>query len=142
MPQIIFYGPFSEHKNELSIIANIRQREPTKAAFQGLQILRLPDIYTFSVLLFVYKYKNWLLPSTFNCFYTTNSQVHKYPTQNAAQLRVPATKTKMATSFIKRTGVNIWNSFSNIISPQNMKIGAFKRATITKLISNYNPAQA
>jgi hypothetical protein len=40
--------------------------------------LRLPDIYIFSVLIYVYKYKNGLLPQPFDAFYTTNNQIHNY----------------------------------------------------------------
>ena len=137
-PDYILWPIFRAQKRAIRIISNIRRRESTKLAFQSLQILRLPDIYTFSALIYVYKYKNGLLPSPFDSFYITNSQIHGYPTRKAAQLRAPATKTKIATSFIKRTGVNIWNNFSTIIT-QHMKIGAFKKAIIANLITKYDP---
>ena len=54
-----------------------------------------------------------------------------------ALVRMPITKTKMATTFIKKTGVNVWNSLPNDIT-HDMKIGAFKRLIITHLNSKYS----
>ena len=86
---------------------NIRGRDSTRAAFKKLKLLRLPDIYKFSALIFVYKHKNGLLPNIFEGFYTENRAVHRYPTRNADQFRVPLTKTKISSSFLKKTGVKI-----------------------------------
>ena len=135
-PDYVLWPIFRAQKRAIRIIANIRQRDSTKTAFHLLHILRLPDIYVFSVLIFVYKYKNGLLPDPFKEFYMTNSQVHRYPTRKANQLRVPLTKTKMASSFVKNTGGNIWNNFGDTIT-QDMRIGALKRAIIGKLTSSY-----
>jgi hypothetical protein len=117
-------------------VENIRRRDSTKLAFKTLKILRLPEIYLFSVLIFVYKYKNGLLPSPFNSFYTTNSQIHNYPTRHANHLRMPTAKTKMASSFVKKTGANIWSNLPNHIH-HNMKIGGLKKLVIEHLIANY-----
>jgi hypothetical protein len=105
-------------------------------ALKKHSILRLPEIYRFSVLIFVYKYKNGLLPTPFHSFFTTNSQVHRYNTRNANLFRMPVAKTKMASLFIKKTGVNIWNHFSTDIT-HDMKIGAFKKIIIALLVSTY-----
>jgi hypothetical protein len=137
-PDYILWPIFRAQKRAIRIVANIRKRESTKNAFRELKILRLPDIYIFSVLIYVYKFKNRLLPQPFFTFYTTNNQIHNYPTRNAAQLRAPSAKTKLAYSFVKITGVNIWNDFSTIIN-QHMKIGALKKAIIYNLVSKYDP---
>jgi hypothetical protein len=71
---------FRAQKRAIRIIENIKYRDSTKEAFHRLNLLRLPELYKFSVLLFVYKYKNGLLPDTFNSFFVTNSQIHQYAT--------------------------------------------------------------
>jgi hypothetical protein len=68
---------FRAQKRAIQIIENIKYRDSTKEAFHRLNLLRLPELYKFSVLLFVYKYKNGLLPDTFSSFFVTNSQVHQ-----------------------------------------------------------------
>ena len=127
---------FKIQKRAIRIIENIRSRDSTKQAFHKLKLLRLPDLYKFSVLLFVYKYKNGLLPIIFDPFYIENRQVHNYPTRNAGQFRIPLTKSRVASCFIKKTGVSIWRDLNNEISHQ-MKIGLFKKEIIALLIDKY-----
>jgi hypothetical protein len=136
-PQTILWPIFRAKKRAIRTVENIRRRDSTKLAFKSLRILRLPEIYLFSVLIFVYKYKNGLLPSPFDSFYTTNSQIHNYPTRHANQIRIPTAKTKMASTFVKKTGANIWNTLPNHIH-HNMKIGGLKKLVITHLISQYD----
>ena len=131
---------FKIQKRAIRIIENIRGRDSTKQAFHKLKLLRLPDIYKFSVLLFVYKFKNGLLPLIFEPFYTENRQIHSYSTRNADQFRIPLTKTRVASCFIKKTGVSIWRDLNNEIS-HKIKIGIFKREVIARLIDKYVPRE-
>ena len=131
------YPIFKIQKRAIRILTNTRRRESTKLLFQKLKILRLPEIYKFSALIFMYQFKNKLLPSPFDNFYSENQAFHRYPTRQANHLRVPLTRTKMADSFIKKTGVNLWNSYSQQISNE-IKIGVFKTQLITILISDYS----
>jgi exonuclease III len=135
-PQSTLWPIFRAQKRAIRIIENIRRRDSTKAAFKNLKILRLPEIYELSVLIFVYKYKNGLLPPPFLNFYTTNRETHHYPTRQAHLFRVPLTKTKMASTFIKKTGVSIWNSFANEITHET-RVSTFKTTCTTLLLSRY-----
>ena len=67
---------FRQQKHAIRIIYNMRRRDSSKFAFKTLKLLRLPDIYKFSVLLFLYKYKNGLLPPI---------EIDHYPTRAANQ---------------------------------------------------------
>jgi hypothetical protein len=128
---------FKIQKRAIRIIMNIKRRDSTKLVFKELNLLRLPEIYTFSALLFMYQFKNHLLPIPFDSFYTENRAFHHYPTRLASNLRVPLTRTKMAATFIKKTGVSLWNSLSDNISHAT-KIGTFKKDLIKLLTSNYS----
>ena len=136
-PASILWPVFKAQKRAIRIIANIRGCDSTKLAFNKLGILRLPEVYKFSTLLFVYKYKNKLLPTTFNTFYTTNNEIHNYQTRHAGQLRPPIARSKIASTFIKKTGVDIWNSFP-IKLDHDVKIGFFKRLVTSQLLAEYN----
>ena len=127
-------------KRSIRIIENIRYRDSTKEAFINLKMLKLPELYKFAVLLFVYKYKNMLLPLPFNNFFTMNNQIHRHNTRNADNFRVPATKLRMASSFIKKTGVTVWNDLSNRLDHQ-MKLGKFKTTVNNLLLSSYKDIQ-
>ena len=74
---------FKSQKRAIRIIQNLRGRDSTKKSFKALGILRLPELYIHSVLIFMYKYKNNLLPKIFNNFYLENSSFHSYPTRHA-----------------------------------------------------------
>jgi hypothetical protein len=111
----------------------MKYKTSTKEAFKKLNLLRLPELYKFSVLLFVYKYKNNLLPQTFQNFYQTNSQVHQYPTRNAGRFREPMAKLRITAAFIKKAGVSLWNEYASQISHET-KISLFKK-TITVILS-------
>ena len=123
---------FKIQKRAIRIITNTRRRDSTKLIFQELNLLRLPDIYIFSALIFMYQFKNKTLPPPFDNFYYENRAFHHYRTRQATQLRVPLTRTKMASSFIKKTGVSLWNSYSTKIS-SNLKIGVYK-TELTKIL--------
>ena len=73
----------------------------------------------------MYKYKHELLPDMFRDFFIKNDEVHSYPTRNSKKLRPPLTKSRMASKFIKFTGVNFWNQLEESIV-KNLKIGSFK----------------
>jgi hypothetical protein len=85
----------------MRVIANIRRRDSTQKAFHDLRILRLPEVYIFSVLIFVFKFKNGLLPATFNDFFTENREYYRYPTRGATNLKAPRAKSKIASTLLK-----------------------------------------
>jgi hypothetical protein len=135
-PANVTWPIFRAQKRAIRIISNLRGRDSTKLAFHRLGILRLPEVYKFSTLLFVYKFKNGLLPPTFNSFYTTNNEVHNYHTRHARHLRPPIAKSRIATSFIKKSGVDIWNGFPVTLT-HDIKIGLFKKLIMSQLIAQY-----
>ena len=135
-PDKYLWQIFKLQKRAIRVIANIRKRDSTQKACHDLRILRLPEIYILSVLVFVFKYKNGLLPNIFRDFFTENREYHRYPTRASTNLRTPRAKSKIASSFIKTTGAKYWNEYTPKIM-QSTKIGPFKREIISILISQY-----
>jgi hypothetical protein len=135
-PSVTLWPLLKMQKRAIRIICNIRQRDSSTASFKKLKILKLPDIHTFAVLNFMFKFKNDLLPDTFNDFYQENQVYHRYPTRGANQLRAPKIKTKIAEMFIKNSGAALWNIFSPQINIKD-RIKPFKQEVITLLISRY-----
>jgi hypothetical protein len=77
---------FILQKRAIRNIHNIRRRESTKPNFHKLQLLRLPEIYKYSVLIFLYKYKNGLLPPPFANFDKIGIQSKGTPNENQSSI--------------------------------------------------------
>ena len=135
-PASTLWPIFKLQKRAIRIITNTRQRDSSQGSFRKLRILRLPELHTYAIMIFMFKFKNGQLPSTFNNFYSENQVFHRYPTSGAKNLRTPRVRTKIATSFIKKTGVDLWNASSPKISNCH-QIGVFKRELTTLLMENY-----
>jgi hypothetical protein len=135
-PATTTFPIFKLQKRALRIVFNLKGRDSTQVACRNSKLLRLPELYTLSVLTFMYKFKNHLLPAIFNNFYQENSSFHRYPTRQSANLRNPRTRTKLASSFVKNTGVSIGNKFSHSLTHET-KLGLYKSTSIELLIANY-----
>ena len=129
---------FRLKKRSIRLIENIPKNGSTIKAFGKLKMMRLPEIHSYSIMIFMYKYKNGLLPALLNDYFTENSSHHRYPTRNAQQLRIPKVKSKIANSFIKKSGVAMWNKLEERLVPfATSTMGVFKTNLIKFLISNY-----
>jgi hypothetical protein len=96
-PEILYYGQNNRlQKIIIRMINNIRSRTSTSFYFKEMDILKLPDIHTLVVGLFMFKYKTNNLPNIFKHFLRENNEFHSYPTRGANRLRPPKTKTKIA----------------------------------------------
>jgi hypothetical protein len=84
----------------------------------------------------MFKFKNGLLPDIFSSFFTCNNSNHRYPTRAGNKFRTPITRTTIASKFITRTGVPLWNKLEDSIT-SNVKIGTFKNKLKTYLIKTY-----
>ena len=118
------------------MITNTKRRNSTQPQSKLLNILRLPDIYTYSVSIFMYKYSHHMMPTSLDNLFIKNKEVQHYNTRGANSLRNPKVRTRLAENFITNSGVKVWNNISQIIDPLQ-KIGTFKRSLITHLISGY-----
>ena len=128
---------FRFQKRSIRLITNTKKRDSTISAFHRLRILRLPELFKYGVLLFMFKFKNNLLPPIFNEFYSVNSAFHRYPTRKANHLRGPKLKTKMAQLFIKNSGAQIWNSYDAKIDHEK-SISCFKKDIMEIFLSTYS----
>jgi hypothetical protein len=127
---------FKMQKLAIRLVANLPRRTSSKPFCKMYSILRLPEIYTQSAALFIFKFKNSLLPPIFNTFFITNSHIHSYPTRSAHKLRIPLAKSQIANSFVRKTGVDIWNLLPATLTAK-MKISSFKHLLKNSLIATY-----
>jgi hypothetical protein len=123
-------------KISLRIIGNISRRNSTTPFCKAHKILKLPEIYSLSVSIFMYNYKNHLLPETFNNLFQETNQIHTYQTRNRNNLRPPRTKSRTAENFIATQGANMWNVLSSELDI-NTSLSLFKQNVIIRLLSSY-----
>jgi hypothetical protein len=121
----ILWPILKNQKIALRVISNTPRRSSTLPFCTKFSILRLPEIYQNSVCIFMYKFKNLLLPEIVNTFFSRNFDYHTHATRNASQFRPPRNSTQLGTRFITTTSVTVWNLLENKIS-EHQKIGTFK----------------
>jgi hypothetical protein len=127
---------FRLQKIALRLITNTKRGHSTKIHSINLRLLRVPEIYTYSVTIFMYKYTHQMMPINLNSLFRKNQDIHSYNTRGAQNLRTPQIKTTLAEKFITSAGAKIWNSMKNKLDT-TQKISTFKQKLISLLLENY-----
>ena len=137
MHLLLPYGLFTNcQKIAIRMITNTPRRKSSQTQSKILRILRLPEIYIYSNLIFMYKYTNNMMPPSLQNLFQKNNAIHNHNTRGASKLRIPRIRTLIAEQFITYTGVKLWNSITAKIDP-TLKISNFKQKLITYLIEDY-----
>ena len=74
----------------------------------------------------MFSFRNSTLPSKFNNFFFTNSQIHNYNTRNAHSFRLPLCRTKTGQFSIYFQGPKFYNSLNSAITGSSSS-ASFKR---------------
>jgi len=84
----------------------------TSLIFKKYNILKLSDLVEYCTSIFMYKFKNNILPCNFIDYFKHISEVHSYQTRSATKqnLYLPKAKTNYGKFNIKFVGTKIWNS--------------------------------
>ena len=125
-------------KIAIRLILSVRRRERITPKFIELKILKIQDLYTLSVAIFMQKYASLSLPVIFNNFYTTASTIHTHETRNVSKYRPPIYKTNPGNKFIKKTGIPIWNEICIQTGNATLGIGSIKKMVIEKFMKEYS----
>ena len=111
-------------KKIVRIISGVPPLSHTAPLFMELKLLKLDELYFYSVSQFMYKYHLKWLPDIIDMF-IVNSDVHGYRTRQASHFHIPHCKTNISKMFIKYQGSVSWNNLSSCIDV-NCSIGVFK----------------
>ena len=135
-PAASLWPIFKLQKVAIRIITNTPRGNSSLHHCIPFRILRLPEIYIFSTMHFMYKFLHNMMPPSLNSLFQKNRDIHSYNTRGASKLRPPKIKTNMAEKFITSTGVKLWNEYSPKID-LTIKISTFKQKLITLLLAEY-----
>jgi hypothetical protein len=121
--RIITFSKFDEHSSPL---------------LKELEIIKLNDLITFHIALFMMKIHNKLLPPVFNTFVTAVNQVHSYDIRSSAKqfYYLPKVRTNYGVFNIRFKGPKVWNSIQDNIK-NLVLINQFKNNLQTELLSKY-----
>ena len=101
------------------------------------KILKLSDIYTYEVAIFMHKFCNKKLPITFSKYFCKTDTVHKLRTRQnlACKFAIPRYSTSRLQRSIKYGGIKIWNSISS--ETRNSSFKVFKKKYKQCLLALY-----
>ena len=97
-------------KKIVRIITNSNFKEHTGPLFKELLISPLDDINNEAIALFMFRYFNNNLPSSFNDFFCLNKDVHQYNTRSSSNVHKIQARANYQKQSVKYKGVSIWNN--------------------------------
>ena len=120
--RIITFSKFDDHSSPL---------------FKQLNIIKLNDLVTLHISIFMHKYYNHLLPSVFECFFTEVKKIHSYNTRLSSKLSysLPKVRTNYAIFNIRFQGAKVWNSLDEKV--KLLSLSLFKKSIIFDFIEKY-----
>ena len=123
-------------KMAIRLIVNVPKRVESTQYFKQLNIIKVTDLYDISVAIFLYNFFNLKLPETFNEYFKVAESFHNVNTRQSSKYRIPLYKSKTGSNFVKKTGIEIWNTINDSYGFQ-YTIDKFKILTIATKLAEY-----
>ena len=96
-------------KRAVRVIAGVPRCVHSGPLFTNLRLLKLEQIRTLQIGLFMYRYEHGLLPACFKVFFHLGSDVHTHYTRNCKAYRPVYAHTNTRLFSIKSVGSTTWN---------------------------------
>ena len=128
---------FILQKRSIRIITFTKYYEHTSMLFKSLNIIKLIDLVTFHVAVFMKKFYNILLPSVYDDFFRSTSDVHDYNTRfsTSQTFGIPKARTNYGIFNIRFHGAKVCNSIADDV--KYLSIKRFKKKIKEDMIENY-----
>ena len=121
-------------KKIIRIISGVPPRTHTDALFKELKVMKMKDLYSYNVDLFMYKFDLCWLPDIFPMF-IRNKEIHAHNTRQTEYLHIPLCRLNSSKMSVKYLGPKIWNTLVKYIDVY-CSIGIFKRSVKSYLCMN------
>ena len=123
-------------KKAIRICTGSQYLAHTNPLFNELKTLNVFHINSLQSLIFMFKYKNNLLPYSFHNFFTLNSTIHSYPTRNSPNCHLVNPRLLIAHRSIRHHGPDLWNALPDSIK-SSQSLFSFKAKIKKRLLSEY-----
>ena len=127
---------FKLQKWAMRVISNSHYRSHSAPLFNKFNITNVFDSYQLELGVFMYKYANGELPSSFNNFFTKRSDIHNYQTRYKNDYNQTRNKKCFSDHSVRTSGPVLWNSLKDYIKNSN-SITHFRKQFKKQLISEY-----
>ena len=91
------------------IISGSFTYESTAHIFHNFKIAKPEQIKIIQICEFIFKYRSHALPPTFDGYFHSTSEIHRYAVRSSANLRGISTRTNSRKFSLKNAGPAIWN---------------------------------
>ena len=125
-----------KQKRIMRLCTNSNFLEHSSPLFATLNALTVYDIHKLSKAVFMYKFKNNILPTNFSDFFITVNALHNYGTRSSDLYRPHNFVSDLARNTIRRQGPILWNNIDNSIQ-NSLSVKTFKTMYKHSLLSNY-----
>ena len=109
VPTVLIKTDFMSYKSELAV-SNSEYRNHSNPLFIKYNQLKISDLCNHNIGIFMYKYCNNLLTSSFNNIFKPNAENHDYNTRNALNFEYPNNKLNFCDKSISYQGAKTWNN--------------------------------
>ena len=111
-------------KKALRIITFSSYSEQSSPLFKDLNVVKLSDVITFQLAVFMYTFCNNLLPSVFDPYFNSVRMLHNYNTRLSSKMThvIPKVRTNYGTFNIRFQGAKVWNDINDGIKLLPLKI--------------------
>ena len=123
-------------KRALRAISNSEFRSPSNPLFIKYNNLKVTDLCNLNIGTFMFKYRNNLLPPSFDNMFTINADNHHYDTRHASDFEFPKNKLDFGNRSICYQGVKTWNNIPTHVK-NCTSLKSFKVSYKETLILNY-----
>ena len=127
---------FLLQKKAVRLCTNSLYLSHTNPLFNRLKVLKIHDINTLQIAIFMFKYNYDMLPPVFTNFFSYNSNFHSYPTRTCNNMHLNNPKILLAHKTLRHHGPDIWNTLPNTLK-QITSLTLFKRSIKEVLINQY-----
>ena len=95
------------------IITGSPKQARSQPLFQLLNILPVPKVYEYCVILFVFRFYSGILPKSVQGIFTRKTLTDTIITRQVYSLCVPLCKSQIACNSVRCMGVKLWNEYCN-----------------------------
>ena len=127
---------FRIQKRAVRIINCTNYLAPTSPLFKSNNLLKIFDIYSYSLGIFMYQLTKDELPYAFTPMFVKNKVIHSYPTRQENSFHFSPVRTAFALKTIVHTGPTFWNSLDSDIT-ESLSLNCFKRKLKKSLVQAY-----